>query len=156
MCGCDPHTCDLCSGLASCEVKTPGLYSKQLLEYNKRVELLRLADTQGVGRRRREGKEEANVSKGLAVNLARLDSDRRSFIIGACPGEQPQTTDTSPLNIPSRERQIPDDAIRGRWTGTKLNIHIESSLLTIATLCVEDSVACNPVINIAVAIIHLV
>ncbi|KAG8276769.1 hypothetical protein J6590_056926 [Homalodisca vitripennis] len=25
MCDCDPRTCDLCSGLASCAVATPGL-----------------------------------------------------------------------------------------------------------------------------------
>ncbi|KAG8271979.1 hypothetical protein J6590_052011 [Homalodisca vitripennis] len=31
MCDCDPSTCDLCSGLASCAVTTLGLDSKQLL-----------------------------------------------------------------------------------------------------------------------------
>ncbi|KAG8262614.1 hypothetical protein J6590_050110 [Homalodisca vitripennis] len=32
MCDCDPRTCDLCSGLASCAVTTPGLDSKQVLD----------------------------------------------------------------------------------------------------------------------------
>ncbi|KAG8260338.1 hypothetical protein J6590_099117 [Homalodisca vitripennis] len=33
MCDCDPRTCDLCLGLASCAVTTPGLDSKQLLVF---------------------------------------------------------------------------------------------------------------------------